>query len=196
MVKLIQNIAGQTNLLALNATIEAARAGEAGRGFAVVASEVKSLAVQTAKATEEIISHIAAVQGSTQGAVDAIRRIAERMRQINEYTSDVAASVEEQNAATGAISQNVASAAEGTKVIVGVLGQVAGSATGGRSSAQTMLAASAAMEDAAGKLRSEVEASSPKCPAEQVEQVQIGGIAEETYRGIRERGDQRQRPAS
>ena len=157
VVKLIQNIAGQTNLLALNATIEAARAGEAGRGFAVVASEVKSLAVQTAKATEEIINHIGAVQGSTRGAVDAIRRIAERMRQINEFTSDVAASVEEQNAATGAISQNVASAAEGAKVIVGVLGQVAGSAHGGRSSAQTMLAASAAMEDAAGKLRSEVE---------------------------------------
>jgi methyl-accepting chemotaxis protein len=157
VVKLIQNIAGQTNLLALNATIEAARAGEAGRGFAVVASEVKSLAVQTAKATEEIISHIAAVQGSTQGAVGAIRRIAERMQQINEYTSDVAASVEEQSAATGAISQNVASAAEGAKVIVGVLGQVAGSANGGRSSAQTMLAASEVMEDAAGKLRSEVE---------------------------------------
>ncbi|HET7680018.1 MAG TPA: PAS-domain containing protein [Xanthobacteraceae bacterium] len=157
VVKLIQNIAGQTNLLALNATIEAARAGDAGRGFAVVASEVKSLAVQTAKATEEIISHIAAVQGSTDGAVDAIRRIAERMRQINEYTSDVAASVEEQNAATGAISHNVASAAEGTKVIVGVLAQVAGSANGGRSSAQTMLATSEAVEDAAGKLRSEVE---------------------------------------
>jgi methyl-accepting chemotaxis protein len=157
VVKLIQNIAGQTNLLALNATIEAARAGDAGRGFAVVASEVKSLAVQTAKATEEIISHIAAVQGSTEGAVDAIRQIAERMRQINEYTSDVAASVEEQNAATGAISHNVASAAEGTKVIVGVLAQVAGSANGGRSSAQTMLAASEAVEDAAGKLRSEVE---------------------------------------
>jgi NO-binding membrane sensor protein with MHYT domain/methyl-accepting chemotaxis protein len=157
VVKLIQNIAGQTNLLALNATIEAARAGDAGRGFAVVASEVKSLAVQTAKATEEIISHIAAVQNSTEGAVDAIHRIAERMRQINEYTSDVAASVEEQNAATGAISQNVASAAEGTKVIVGVLGQVAGSATGGRSSAQTMLATSELMEDAAGKLRTEVE---------------------------------------
>jgi methyl-accepting chemotaxis protein len=157
VVKLIQNIAGQTNLLALNATIEAARAGEAGRGFAVVASEVKSLAVQTAKATEEIISHIAAVQGSTQGAVGAIRRIADRMRQINEYTSDVAAAVEEQNAATGAISHNVASAAEGTKVVVGVLGQVAGSANGGRSSAQTMLAASEVMEDAAGKLRTEVE---------------------------------------
>lgn len=157
VVKLIQNIAGQTNLLALNATIEAARAGDAGRGFAVVASEVKSLAVQTARATEEIIGHIAAVQSSTGGAVDAIRRVTERMRQINEYTSDVAATVEEQNAATGAISKNVASAAEGTKVIVEVLGQVAGAATGGRSSAQQMLATSEVMETAAGELRMEVE---------------------------------------
>ena len=157
VVKLIQNIAGQTNLLALNATIEAARAGEAGRGFAVVASEGKSLAVQTAKATEEIINHISAVQASTGGAVDAIRRIAERMQEINEYTSDVAASVEQQNAATGAISQNVSGAADGTKVLVSVLGQVAGAATGARSSAQTMLAASEVMETAAEKLRAEVE---------------------------------------
>jgi methyl-accepting chemotaxis protein len=79
VVKLIRAIAEQTNLLALNATIEAARAGEAGRGFAVVASEVKSLAVQTAKATEEIANHILAVQTSTTGAVEAIRRIAMRM---------------------------------------------------------------------------------------------------------------------
>jgi hypothetical protein len=90
VVKLIRDIAGQTNLLALNATIEAARAGEAGRGFAVVASEVKSLAVQTANATEEIASQILSVQGSTTGAVEAIRRIAERMREIEHYTSSVA----------------------------------------------------------------------------------------------------------
>jgi NO-binding membrane sensor protein with MHYT domain/methyl-accepting chemotaxis protein len=157
VVKLIQSIAGQTNLLALNATIEAARAGEAGRGFAVVASEVKSLAVQTAKATEEIISHISAVQTSTGSAVGAIRRIAERMQQINQFTSDVAASVEQQNAATGEISQNVSSAADGTKVIVSVLGQVAGAATGARSSAQTMLSTSEAMESVADNLRNEVE---------------------------------------
>jgi len=157
VVKLIQDVAGQTNLLALNATIEAARAGEAGRGFAVVASEVKSLAVQTAKATEEIAGQIAGVQASTGAAVEAIRRIADRMREINNHTAAVAASVQEQNAATGEISQNVASAAEGTKEIVTVLGEVAGAATEARGSAETVLAASEAVETAASDLRGEVE---------------------------------------
>jgi len=157
VVKLIQDVAGQTNLLALNATIEAARAGEAGRGFAVVASEVKSLAVQTAKATEEIAGQIAGVQASTGAAVEAIRRISDRMREINNHTAAVAASVQQQNAATGEISQNVASAAAGTKEIVTALGEVAGAATEARGSAETVLAASEAVENAAADLRSEVE---------------------------------------
>jgi methyl-accepting chemotaxis protein len=115
VVKLIRHIAGQTNLLALNATIEAARAGELGRGFAVVASEVKSLAVQTAKATEKIASQIAAVQTSTSGAVEAIRRNTGRMQEIDCCTSSVTNSLHEQNNATGEISRNVSSAAEGPR---------------------------------------------------------------------------------
>jgi methyl-accepting chemotaxis protein len=157
VVKLIRDIAGQTNLLALNATIEAARAGEAGRGFAVVASEVKSLAVQTAKATEEIASQILAVQGSTATAVDAIRGIAGRMKEISSYTSAVAASVEQQNAATGEISENVAGAAQGTETMVTVLGDVAGAAAATRNCSETMLTAARSVEGAVSELRGEVE---------------------------------------
>jgi methyl-accepting chemotaxis protein len=157
VVKLIRDIAGQTNLLALNATIEAARAGEAGRGFAVVASEVKSLAVQTAKATEEIASQILAVQGSTTIAVDAIRSIGGRMKEISSYTSAVTVSVEHQNVATGEISQNVAGAAKGTEQVVAALGDVAGAATATRGSVETVLSASRSVESAVAKLRGEVE---------------------------------------
>jgi NO-binding membrane sensor protein with MHYT domain/methyl-accepting chemotaxis protein len=157
VVKLIQQVAGQTNLLALNATIEAARAGEAGRGFAVVASEVKSLAVQTGRATEEITSQITAVQASTSAAVDAIGRIAERMQEISRFTAAAAASVQQQNGATSDISQNVVGAARGTKEVVAVLGQVTGTASEARHSAETVLAASEAVEAAAANVRGEVE---------------------------------------
>ena len=156
VIKLIRNIAGQTNLLALNATIEAARAGDPGKGFAVVASEVKSLAVQTAKATEEIASHILAVQNSTVGAVEAIRQIATRMQEINEYITGVAA-VEQQNSATKEISHNVARAAEGTGHVVAVLGEVAGAATETRSSAEVVRDASQSAESTVANLRLEVE---------------------------------------
>jgi methyl-accepting chemotaxis protein len=157
VTKLIRKIAEHTNLLALNATIEAARAGEAGRGFAVVASEVKSLAVQTAKATEDISTQILEVQQSTSKAVEAIGRIARRMGEIDSYTSAVAESVQQQNAATGEISRNVASAADGAKVIVTVLSEVSGAITETQQSAQTVLASSESVETAAANLRSEVE---------------------------------------
>jgi methyl-accepting chemotaxis protein len=157
VVKLIRAIAGQTNLLALNATIEAARAGDAGRGFAIVASEVKSLAVQTEKATEDIAGQVAAVQEATSAAVAAIRRIAERMQEIDQDTASVAASIRQQDVATGQISQNVGSAAERTRAIATALGDVAGTASEARASAQILLDASEAVATVAADLRSEVE---------------------------------------
>lgn len=157
VVKLIQAVAAQTNLLALNATIEAARAGEAGRGFAVVASEVKSLAVQTAKATDDIAKQVAAVQACTEKAVEAINRITARMQEIGQFTSAAAASVQEQNSATNEISGNVIRAAEGTRNIVVLLGDVSGAADETHGAAETVLAASEVVAAVAADLRSEVD---------------------------------------
>jgi methyl-accepting chemotaxis protein len=157
VVKLIQSVAGQTNLLALNATIEAARAGAAGKGFAVVASEVKALAVQTAKATDDIASQIAAVQSSTNSAVGAIGNITARMQEIEKFTAAIAAAVEEQNASTTEISSNVAAAAAGSRSVVAVLNRVSGAIADMRSSADTVLGASLAVEKAADSLRGSVD---------------------------------------
>jgi methyl-accepting chemotaxis protein len=123
VVKLISDIASQTNLLALNATIEAARAGAAGKGFAVVASEVKSLATQTAMATEEIAAQVAAMQGATGQAVQAIQSIAGTIGSINDIAATIASAVEEQGTATQDIARNVQEAARGT-------GQVSSTITG------------------------------------------------------------------
>jgi len=157
VVNLIQKIAAQTNLLALNATIEAARAGEAGRGFAVVAGEVKSLAVQTAEATETIVAQITAVQASTGVAVAAIRRNADHVQQIDEFTSIVATSLQKQNIATGEISRNVASASDRAKVVVSVLDQVAGAVTQTRDYVDTVLKASETVATVATTVQENVD---------------------------------------
>lgn len=115
VVGLINDIASQTNLLALNATIEAARAGEAGRGFAVVASEVKSLASQTAKATEDISEQITDIQKVAGDAIEAIKMIGGIIGEVNEVATAIAAAVEEQGAATQEITRSTQQAAEGTR---------------------------------------------------------------------------------
>ncbi len=115
IVKMIQDIASQTNLLALNATIEAARAGEAGKGFAVVASEVKSLANQTAKATEDIAAQVSSIQDVTGDAVEAIRNVGGTIGEINRIAMIIASAIEEQGTATQEIARNVQEAARGVQ---------------------------------------------------------------------------------
>jgi methyl-accepting chemotaxis protein len=125
VVNVIKGIAAQTNLLALNATIEAARAGEAGRGFAVVAQEVKSLAGQTATATEHVVEQVAAIQSATNGVVASIDAIALRMQGIETFTNEVAGSVVEQAGATGEIARSVAASSSATESIAFQLAQLA-----------------------------------------------------------------------
>lgn len=154
---LISDIASQTNLLALNATIEAARAGEAGKGFAVVASEVKSLASQTARATDDIAQRITEIQSATGEAVKAIKEIGTTVGQVNRIATAIASAVEEQNAATTEIARSARQASDGVETVtMAVVDVREGTARTGAESKQ-LLMASAELTEHAGSLRNQVD---------------------------------------
>lgn len=156
VVDLISGIAGQTNLLALNATIEAARAGEAGKGFAVVASEVKSLASQTARATDDIGRQIVGIQAATRDAVGAIQSIAAAVEEVSAIATSIASAVEQQGAATAEIARNVQRTAENTRAVTSTITGVSLAANSTGVAAQQVLAAASDLSRQAERLTGEV----------------------------------------
>lgn len=156
VIVLIRDIAAQTNLLALNATIEAARAGEAGRGFAVVASEVKTLAQQTARATDEIAEKVSEIQSATRVTVESISRIVTTINTIREATGSIASAIYEQGASTEAIAENTQRAALGTAEVTGNIATVSTAARETGQASSHLLELSRELSEKAALLETEV----------------------------------------
>lgn len=157
VIQMISDIAGQTNLLALNATIEAARAGASGKGFAVVASEVKSLATQTAKATEDVTVQISAMQSATESVLGAIKGISTTIGDMNHIATSIASAIEEQDAASREISRNVQEAATGTNDVSSNIGGVSQAAAETGAAASQVLSAATELSRQSEVLLTEVD---------------------------------------